>query len=114
MGGDAVDDVAGREMAGPADVARHADAAVVDRPFPAAQAGVEPHLGGTIVGQEDDDGVAGQPSVVEGLQDLADVGVDVRDHRVDPRDRIGRCRERRRDRLAELGEIARCARFIAL
>ena len=61
MGGDAVDHAAGRQMPGPADVARDVDAAVVDRPFPAAQAGVEPHVRGAVVGEEDDDRVAGEP-----------------------------------------------------
>ncbi len=106
MGGDAVDDAAGREMAGPADVARHVDSAVVDRPFPAAQAGVEPHLGGAIVGEEDDDRVVGQPVAVEGLQDLADVGVDVGDHGIDPRDHCRRAPQTSPGSAGRAGETA--------
>ena len=81
-GEDAVLDRARLDLARPADDARHAEAAFVDRALGVLErrhAAVRPgeHLG-AVVGGEDDDGVVGLADVVEVLQEGADAVVHLR------------------------------------
>ena len=102
--GDAIDHATRREVPGPTDVARHPDAALVDRPLVTPQARVEPRLGRAVIREEADDRVVRQPLRRERLEDPADVGIDVGDHRVDLRDIFRGLTRLGRDRAAHPGE----------
>ena len=82
---DAVQRLAGREVAGPADESRHAIGAFPVRVLLAAErrgAGVRPGVVvRAVVGRVHDDGVVGDAEIVEQLQQFADVHV-VLDHAV--------------------------------
>ncbi len=66
MSGDAVNHASSGKCPGPANVTRDTDAAVVDRSLPAAQSGVEPHLGRAVIGEKDHDRVAGHALSIRG------------------------------------------------
>ena len=73
-------------------------------PFHPRRPALNRGLGGAVVGEEDHDRIFGEPLRFERLQDLADVGVDVSDHRIDPRDILGGLREPCGDRLVRAEE----------
>ena len=81
-GHDPVLDLAGRNLAGPADDARHAEAAFQHRPLAAGErrlAAVGPgEVLGAVVGREDDDGVVLEAVVLQLLHDRADDVVELR------------------------------------
>ena len=75
-------------MARPADVARDADSPLVNRSLEPTQAGVVAGEGRPVIGQEDDDRRAGDSSGLDRLEQAADVGVDVRHHRINTRNLV--------------------------
>ena len=82
MRGGPFHDPAGIERAGPSDEARHSDPAFVNVPFEVEHPRVVTRLLRAVIGQEHHDRVASQPRGVEPVEHPADVGVDVRDHRI--------------------------------
>ena len=107
MGRDPIDLTPRRKSSRPADEEGDVDASVIDGPFQATQARVETGLGRAVVGEKNDDRISGQTVRLEGGEYPAHVGVDVRDHRVNPSDGLGRTQRAGSLRLIELGRLVR-------